>query len=87
MWRAYLSGSTNALGCFNLIVSAYMNTTILRTRIVVIALMAGLAWSEGWAADGPAGEEAGKAFAGTAEDRIRTGFPALLPVPALPASI
>jgi hypothetical protein len=61
MWRAYLSGSTNALGCFNLIVSAYMNTTILRTRIVVIALMAGFAWGQGHMKSGPAEGGMGKA--------------------------
>lgn len=76
----------NMLGCFNLIVSAYMNTTILRTRIVVIALMAGLAGSEGRAADGHAGEEAGKAFDRAPDHGTGTDSPVLLTLPG-PAGI
>jgi hypothetical protein len=63
--------------CFSLV----MNMTLLRTRIIVIALMAGFAWNEGRAAGFLAGEEVGKAFNGMRNHEVRMGPPALLTPP------
>jgi hypothetical protein len=68
--------------CFSLA----MNMTFLRTRIVVIALMVGLAWSEGRMPGFPAGEEPGKAFDRAPGHGNGTNSPALLTLPG-PAGI